>query len=106
MHLRALCRIEYAFVAADHDNHSVAGVTVVLTPGMQSVVSMKFVGEVGTPAAVELQHTPMASNVQTSLDNYLDCTGISPAPVEGDEEQSGALQLSGVEPFASGNPQS
>jgi hypothetical protein len=97
---------EYAFVAADHDKHSVAGVTVDLAPGMQSTVSMKFVGQVGAPAAVELQHTPMASSVQTSLDNYLDCTGISPAPVEGEEEQSGALRLSEVNPYASGKPQS
>jgi hypothetical protein len=82
---------EYAFVAADESGHSVAGVTVDLKPGQQSEVSMKFVGLTGAPDAVSLQHTPIASQVLTSLDNYLECNTISPAPVEGDEEQSGAF---------------
>jgi hypothetical protein len=89
---------EYAFVEAQDGAHSVAGVTVELTPGQQSEVTMKFVGSAGASAAVELQHTPMASDVLTSLDNYLDCSDIAPAPVEGEEEQSGAL--SGVGDFA------
>jgi hypothetical protein len=83
--------VEYAFVAANDGGHSVAGVTVELTPGQQSTVSMKFVGLAGAPAAVELQHTPMAAGVVTSLDNYLDCSEISPAPISGEEEQSGAF---------------
>jgi len=82
---------EYAFVAADDGAHSVAGVTVELEPGRQSEVSMKFVGLAGASAAVELQHTPLATEVLTSLDNYLDCGDVAPAPVEGEEEQSGAL---------------
>ena len=82
---------EYAFVAAQDGAHSVAGVTVELTPGQQSEVSMKFVGLAGAADAVELQHTPLATEVITSLDNYLDCSTISPAPIEGEEEQSGAL---------------
>ena len=86
---------EYAFVAADEGEHSVAGITVELTPGQQSEVSMKFVGLAGASEAVELQHTPMATEVLTSLDNYLDCGDIAPAPIEGEEEQSGAL--SGVD---------
>jgi len=87
---------EYAFVAAEDDVHSVAGITVELTPGQQSEVSMKFVGLAGSSDAVELQHTPMASDVVTSLDNYLDCSDVVPAPVEGEEEQSGALSVPGV----------
>jgi hypothetical protein len=82
---------EYAFVSAQDGAHSVAGVTVELAPGQQSEVSMKFVGLEGASAAVELQHTPMSSSVVTSLDNYLDCSTVQPAPIEGEEEQSGAL---------------
>jgi hypothetical protein len=84
---------EYAFVAANEGNHSVAGVTVDLVPGQQSEVSMKFVGLAGASPAVELQHTPMSSEVLTSLDNYLDCSKIAPAPVDGEEEQSGAFPI-------------
>jgi hypothetical protein len=87
---------EYAFVSSQHLAHSVAGVTVELVPGQQSEVSMKFVGNAGASAAVELQHTPMATEVLTSLDNYLDCSEIAPAPVEGEEGQSGALSSSGA----------
>jgi hypothetical protein len=82
---------EHAFVAADDGDHSVAGVTVELIPGQQSEVSMKFIGLAGTSDAVELQHTPMASQVVTSIDNYLDCSDVAPSPVVGDEEQSGAF---------------
>jgi hypothetical protein len=82
---------EFAFVAADDGSHSVAGVTVELTPGQQTEVLMRFVGLAGASPAVALQHTPMASEVLTSLDNYLDCSTVAPAPVEGEEEQSGAL---------------
>jgi hypothetical protein len=85
---------EYAFVSADDAGHSVAGVTVELTPGQQSEISMKFVGLEGASDAVELQHTPMATDVFTSLDNYLDCTDIAPAPIEGEDEQSGAFPMS------------
>jgi hypothetical protein len=84
---------EYAFVAAEDGDHSVAGITVELAPGQQSEISMKFIGLAGAPSAVQLQHTPMASDVVTSLDNYLDCGDVAPSPVEGDEEQSGALSL-------------
>jgi hypothetical protein len=87
---------EHAFVAAEDGNHSVAGITIELSPGQQSEVSMKFVGLSEAAAAVELQHTPMASGVITSLDNYLDCSEVIPAPVEGDEEQSGALSEVGA----------
>jgi hypothetical protein len=82
---------EYAFVSAEDSGHSVAGVTVELAPGQQSEVSMKFVGLAGAADSVELQHTPMATDVVTSLDNYLECSDVAPSPVEGDEEQSGAL---------------
>jgi hypothetical protein len=82
---------EHAFVAAEDGTHSIAGVTVELIPGQQSEVSMKFVGLAGASAAVELQHTPMSSPVLTSVDNYLDCSSVSPAPVDGEQEQSGAL---------------
>jgi hypothetical protein len=82
---------EYAFVSVEDGSHSVVGVTVELVPGQQSEVSVKLVGSAGAPAAVELQHTPMAFDVLTSLDNYLDCGSVSPAPTEGEEEQSGAL---------------
>jgi len=86
---------EYAFVTAVENGHSVAGVTIELTPGQQSEVSMKFVGLAGAADAVSLQHTPMASDVLTSLDNYLDCSDVPVAPVDGEEEQSGALPSSG-----------
>jgi hypothetical protein len=84
---------EFAFVDANDGSHSVAGVTVELTPGQQSEVTMKFVGLAGASAAVDLQHTPMSTEVLTSLDNYLDCTNVDPAPIEGGEEQSGALPV-------------
>jgi hypothetical protein len=86
---------EYAFVAANDSGHSVAGVTVELTPGQQSEVSMKFVGLAGASDSVELQHTPMANDVITVLDNYLDCSDVAPSPIEGDEEQSGAFPSGG-----------
>jgi hypothetical protein len=82
---------EYAFVSSEHGNHSVAGVSVELEPGQSSTVSMKFVGQANSAKSVELQHTPMASDVETSLDNYLDCDDIPTAPTEQDEEQSDAL---------------
>jgi hypothetical protein len=69
----------------------VAGVTVELSPGQQAEVAMKFVGLAGAAAAVELQHTPMATDVMTNLDSYLDCSSVVPAPIDGEEEQSGAL---------------
>jgi hypothetical protein len=84
---------EYAFVAAAEGDHSVAGVTVELLPGQQSEVTMKFLGLAGASDVVELQHTPMATDVLTSIDKYLDCDNVAPAPVEGDEEQSGALSV-------------
>jgi hypothetical protein len=81
---------EFAFVTANDGEHSVAGVTVELTPGQESVVSMKFVGTAGSAEAVTLQHTPLASEVPTSLDSYLSCEDFAPAPIE-DEEQTGAF---------------
>jgi hypothetical protein len=84
---------EYAFVSTDHDGHSVAGMTVELGPGETAVVSMKFLGVAGAAEPVTLQHTPMVEDVATSLDNYLDCDGLQPAPTEDEEEQSGALGL-------------
>jgi hypothetical protein len=91
---------EHAFVDASDGAHSIAGVTVELVPGQQSELSMKFVGIAGAPAAVELQHTPMASDVLTSVDNYLDCSEIAPPPVEGEEGQSGALGGAGIGNFS------
>ena len=79
---------EFAFVASEHDGHSVAGVTVELVPGQSAILSMKFVGRAGASETVALQHTPMAGVVETSLDNYLDCGTVAPAPT--DDEQSGA----------------
>lgn len=87
--------VEYGFVDADLDGHSVAGVTVSVLPGQKSNVSFKFVGIEGNPTAVSLSHTAMASDVSTSLDNYLDC-GTVPAAPSG--EESGALPA----PFAPG----
>jgi hypothetical protein len=81
---------EYSFVASEHAANSVAGVNVELAPGASATVSMKFVGLAGAAQAVELNHTPMASPVTTSLDNYLDCSDIAPAPAEDDSEQSDA----------------
>jgi hypothetical protein len=81
---------EFAFVAADESDHSVAGVTVELEPGQQAVVSMKFVGVAGAADSVILQHTPMAGDVDTALDTYLDCDDVAPAPID-EGEQSGAL---------------
>lgn len=82
---------EYSFVAAENSENSVAGVNVELTPGQSSTVSMKFVGLAGAAQAVTLQHTPMASPVETSLDNYLDCNDIAPAPTDDDVEQTEAF---------------
>jgi hypothetical protein len=85
---------EYSFVASEHAGSSVAGVNVELAPGETSTISMRFVGLEGTAQAVSLSHTPMASAMATSLDNYLDCNDIAPAPTEEDVEQSEALVLS------------
>ena len=82
---------EYAFVAAQHDGHAVIGVSVELEPGQESVVSVKLVGPQGGASAVSLTHTPMASAVPLSVDNYLDCAGVEPAPQDDDDEQTGAL---------------
>jgi hypothetical protein len=76
---------EYAFVAAEHGSHSVAGITLELAPQQSSVISMKFVGVAGAAEAVELQHTPMVRDVETTLNGYLDCAEELPAPT-GDEE--------------------
>jgi hypothetical protein len=81
---------EHAFVQASHNDNSVAGVTLELQPGHSSTVSMKFVGLAGAADAVALQHTPLASAVQTSLDNFLDCGDIDPAPTDEDSEQTEA----------------
>jgi hypothetical protein len=81
---------EYAFVAADHDGHSVAGVTVELAPGQSSVIAMKFVGVAGAPSAVSLQHTPMVRDVTTSLNGYLDCSDLSPAPTDNEVDEASA----------------
>ena len=78
---------EHAFVAAEHDGRPVAGVTVEIPPGQRSDLSFKFVGVAGNPTAVSLRHTPMASEVATSLDNYLDCGAVTP-PAEDDPSQS------------------
>ncbi|MCU1404850.1 MAG: hypothetical protein JWQ43_1153 [Glaciihabitans sp.] len=74
---------EYVFVASTHDSHSVAGITVELTPGQSSTVSMKFVGLAGASDAVVLQHTPMANNVETSIDNFLDCGEVAVSSEDG-----------------------
>jgi hypothetical protein len=81
---------EYSFVASEHVGNSVAGVNVELAPGQKATISMKFVGLAGAAQAVSLDHTPMASEVLTSLDNYLDCNDVAPAPSGGDLEQSQA----------------
>jgi hypothetical protein len=82
---------EYSFVASEHAGNSVVGVNVELAPGARSTISMKFVGNSGAAKAVSLDHTPMASPMATSLDNYLDCNDIAPAPTDEDAEQSEAL---------------
>jgi hypothetical protein len=89
---------EYSFVASGHDRNSVAGVNVELAPGDSATISMKFVGLAGAAQAVSLDHTPMASAVETSLDNYLDCAGIAPAPSDDDVEQTEAFR-SGRSPY-------
>jgi hypothetical protein len=81
---------EYSFVASEHAGNSVAGVNVELAPGEGSTISMKFVGLAGAAQAVSLEHTPMASPVATSLDNYLDCNDVAPAPTDEDGEQTEA----------------
>jgi hypothetical protein len=84
---------EYSFVASEHDGNSVAGVNIELAPGDDATISMKFVGLAGAAQAVTLDHTPMASRVETSLDNYLDCSDIAPAPSDDDTEQLEALEI-------------
>jgi hypothetical protein len=63
---------------------------------------MKFVGQANSAEAVTLQHTPMAGEVETSLDNYLDCGDIPDAPTQEDGEQSDALGQLGVEGVLAG----
>jgi hypothetical protein len=94
---------EYSFVAAEHQGNSVAGVNVELMPGQSVTVSMKFVGLAGAAQAVSLAHTPMASAVETSLDNYLDCSDIAPAPSDEDVEQTEALGFGETIASESGN---
>ena len=81
----AIDGVEYVFVASEHNGHSVAGITVELTPGESSTLSMKFVGVAGASDAVELQHTPMVRPVETSVDNFLDCADIPTS-----DDQTGA----------------
>jgi hypothetical protein len=85
---------EYSFVSSEHESNSVAGVNVQLAPGQKVTISMKFVGLAGAAQAVSLDHTPMASEVSTSLDNYLDCSDVVPAPADEDVEQSQGARLS------------
>jgi hypothetical protein len=84
---------EFSFVTAELDQNSVAGVNVELVPGQSSTISMKFVGLEGAAQAVSLDHTPMASAVESSLDNYLDCGDVAPAPLEDEIEQTEALAV-------------
>lgn len=86
---------EYAFAHAEDGTNSVAAVNILLAPGQQSTAVMKFVGLSGAAQPVTLDHTPMASPVETSLDNYLDCADVAPAPSAGDEQQSGASSVHG-----------
>jgi hypothetical protein len=88
---------EYSFVASDHEGNSVAGVNVELAPGQTATISMKFVGLAGSAQAVTLVHTPMASPVVSSLDNYLDCADVAPAPTGEDAEE---VEAAGVDSTA------
>jgi hypothetical protein len=81
--------VDYAFASTEDTDHSIAGLTVELTPGQTSTVLMKFVGNAGASAAIGLQHTPMASPIELSLDNFLSCGEIASDTSKSDP--SGAL---------------
>jgi len=91
---------EYVFVASEDGDHSVAGITVELTPQQTSTVTMRFVGLAGAASAVELQHTPMVSPTVTSLDNALDCASL---PSEGEQTGASALHLPGLNTQVAGS---
>jgi len=79
--------VEVAFTAAHIDGHSVVAIPLPVTPGASSHVVMQFLGTRSDPTAVSLVKTPMASAMQTSVDDYLDCGAVQPR----NTEVSGAL---------------
>lgn len=74
--------VDQAFTAAD-DGPSVAGLTVTIEPGAVAELSFSMLGLAGAPMTTELSHTPMASDVPTTVDAVLDCPVI-PTPGGGD----------------------
>jgi hypothetical protein len=82
-----------AFVAAEHDGHSVAGVSVSLRPGQSSTAEFQFLGKAGDPVPQTIVHTPMSTSVSTSVDNDLTCPTAQPTPVP--SSVNGALGRSG-----------
>jgi len=78
----------YSFVTTEHDGRTVAGIDIQLEPGQSVNLGFQFLGAANDPTAVSLQHTPMASLVQTSLDNYLDCDAVQIETDESTRENS------------------
>jgi hypothetical protein len=81
--------VQYSFIRTEHDGRAVAGLKVELEPGQDATIAFQFVGAKNAPAGISLVHTPLARNVDTAIDNYLDCTGL--VPDEDDGDVSGAL---------------
>jgi hypothetical protein len=72
------------FSTTEHDGHTVIAMRVELVPGQLIQLDFRLLGKAGAPATVSLEHTPLASDVPTSVDNFLDC----PAPPAGNVTQS------------------
>jgi hypothetical protein len=75
---------DQAFTAADDDLASVAGLTVTIAPGDTAELSFSMLGMAGATTTTELSHTPMASEVSTTVDAILDCPAL-PIPGKDDE---------------------
>jgi hypothetical protein len=71
--------VKYGFSTTEHDGHTVIALRVELSPGQLIQIDVRVLGAGGSPAAVTLEHTPLASSVPTSLDSFLDC----PVPPSG-----------------------
>jgi hypothetical protein len=83
-------------VAAKHDGRSVAGVNVVVQPGATVQVVFRFLGKAHQSDSVSLVHTPMASTVKSSVDNYLDCPSVQ------EQGTTGAMGAMGENPSPAG----
>jgi hypothetical protein len=58
-----------------HEGRTVIALTVDLVPGQTARAVARFEGTPGASTKVLVEHTPLASPVDTTLNGYLDCAG-------------------------------